>query len=276
MTPARRGVLVQQEPRCRTPWPGWRNAAGSAGWSARPTAAARSPCSPTRASPRSAAAAPGHVEQVRRVAVRRADRGADPAAGRDQRRDPGPGGQHPGGRGGLSRRVTSGRAIRAVRAASSLHSAPMEKRILGRTGRAVSVVGLGTWQLGADWGEVGREGCAGRARGGRRRPGSRSWTPPTCTATGAASGSSASSWRATRAAEVTVATKMGRRVRAGPRVLHPRQLPRLDRPVPGQPRAWTGSTWCSCTARRRRSSPPTRSTTRSTPWSPSSASPRTG
>jgi aryl-alcohol dehydrogenase-like predicted oxidoreductase len=30
----------------------------------------------------------------------------------------------------------------------------MEQRILGKTGRAVSVVGLGTWQLGADWGEV--------------------------------------------------------------------------------------------------------------------------
>jgi aryl-alcohol dehydrogenase-like predicted oxidoreductase len=30
----------------------------------------------------------------------------------------------------------------------------VEERILGRTGRAVSVVGLGTWQLGADWGEV--------------------------------------------------------------------------------------------------------------------------
>jgi aryl-alcohol dehydrogenase-like predicted oxidoreductase len=35
----------------------------------------------------------------------------------------------------------------------------VEQRILGRTGRTVSVVGLGTWQLGADWGEV-TEGSA--------------------------------------------------------------------------------------------------------------------
>jgi aryl-alcohol dehydrogenase-like predicted oxidoreductase len=30
----------------------------------------------------------------------------------------------------------------------------VEQRILGRTGRPVSVVGLGTWQLGSDWGDV--------------------------------------------------------------------------------------------------------------------------
>ena len=30
----------------------------------------------------------------------------------------------------------------------------MEQHELGRTGRKVSVVGLGTWQLGADWGDV--------------------------------------------------------------------------------------------------------------------------
>jgi aryl-alcohol dehydrogenase-like predicted oxidoreductase len=30
----------------------------------------------------------------------------------------------------------------------------VEERALGKTGRAVSVIGLGTWQLGADWGDV--------------------------------------------------------------------------------------------------------------------------
>ncbi|WP_381803188.1 aldo/keto reductase [Streptomyces niveus] len=30
----------------------------------------------------------------------------------------------------------------------------MENRVLGRTGREASAVGLGTWQLGADWGDV--------------------------------------------------------------------------------------------------------------------------
>lgn len=30
----------------------------------------------------------------------------------------------------------------------------MEQRPLGRTGRTVSAIGLGTWQLGADWGDV--------------------------------------------------------------------------------------------------------------------------
>jgi aryl-alcohol dehydrogenase-like predicted oxidoreductase len=33
----------------------------------------------------------------------------------------------------------------------------VETRILGRTGRAVSVIGLGTWQLGDGWGDVGEK-----------------------------------------------------------------------------------------------------------------------
>ena len=33
----------------------------------------------------------------------------------------------------------------------------MEQQVLGRTGRLVSVVGLGTWQLGGDWGDVSDE-----------------------------------------------------------------------------------------------------------------------
>lgn len=35
----------------------------------------------------------------------------------------------------------------------------MEERVLGRTERPVSVIGLGTWQLGADWGEVTEAGA---------------------------------------------------------------------------------------------------------------------
>jgi aryl-alcohol dehydrogenase-like predicted oxidoreductase len=34
---------------------------------------------------------------------------------------------------------------------------PMETREIQRLGRSVSVIGLGTWQLGADWGEVSAE-----------------------------------------------------------------------------------------------------------------------
>jgi aryl-alcohol dehydrogenase-like predicted oxidoreductase len=38
--------------------------------------------------------------------------------------------------------------------AHGIGSRTMEQRVLGKTGRAASIVGLGTWQLGADWGSV--------------------------------------------------------------------------------------------------------------------------
>ena len=41
----------------------------------------------------------------------------------------------------------------------------MEQRTLGRTGRTVSVVGLGTWQLGADWGDVSEADARAVPRG---------------------------------------------------------------------------------------------------------------
>lgn len=37
----------------------------------------------------------------------------------------------------------------------------MEKRTLGKTGRTVSIIGLGTWQLGADWGAVSATAATG-------------------------------------------------------------------------------------------------------------------
>ena len=39
----------------------------------------------------------------------------------------------------------------------------MEHRTLGRTGRDVSVIGLGSWQLGADWGEVSTRATRSRS-----------------------------------------------------------------------------------------------------------------
>ena len=40
----------------------------------------------------------------------------------------------------------------------------MEQRVLGKTGRPVSIVGLGTWQLGADWGSVTESDALGVLR----------------------------------------------------------------------------------------------------------------
>src|SRR4051812_44143958 len=46
---------------------------------------------------------------------------------------------------------------RDIGTTTQTEGAHVEQRTLGRTGRPVSVVGLGTWQLGADWGDVSEQ-----------------------------------------------------------------------------------------------------------------------
>ena len=59
--------------------------------------------------------------------------------------------------------------------------------VLGKTERPVSVVGLGTWQLGGNWGEVSETAALWRCWTRRSRRASRSSTRLTSTATAAAS-----------------------------------------------------------------------------------------
>ena len=149
----------------------------------------------------------------------------------------------------------------------------MEQRSFDRLGRQVGVIGLGAWQLGADWGEVseddalavldaavesgvtfldtadvygdGRsEQLIGRSSRGNAGPGSPS--PPRW-----AAGS-------TQTPRRTPSTTSG----PGPT-------------GPGPTSTSTPSTWCSCTARHAVFAA-TRSSTASTPWSPRSASPAYG
>ena len=133
----------------------------------------------------------------------------------------------------------------------------MQTRTLGRTGRTVSVIGLGTWQLGADWGEVDEDDALAVLDAARRRRASPSSTPPTSTATAAASSSSAAGSRRTP----TRASRSPPRWAAGCR-----RSPRTTRSTTSAPgptarartSASTRSTSCSCTARRPPCTPTTR------------------
>ncbi|MGO1543535.1 MAG: aldo/keto reductase [Gulosibacter sp.] len=104
----------------------------------------------------------------------------------------------------------------------------MEQRTLGRTGRDVSVIGLGTWQLGADWGNVAKD-AALAVLSAAYDSGVRFFD----TADGYGDGRSeqliGKYLRTAGVSDVVVATKMGRRV------MPPRaELFNLD-----QFRAWT-------------------------------------
>ena len=103
----------------------------------------------------------------------------------------------------------------------------MQHRTLGRTGRDVSVIGLGTWQLGADWGEVS-EADARAVLDASLASGVTFFDTADVYGDGR-SETLIGAWRRDRPdADVTVATKMGRRLE---------QLP--DNYVLANFRAWT-------------------------------------
>ena len=150
----------------------------------------------------------------------------------------------------------------------------MEQRVLGRTGRPVSVIGLGTWQLGADWGNVSEADAMAVLRAAVE-------SGVTFFDTADVYGDGRSEriigrFLADNAGQgITVATKMGRRVEQ--KEEHYTWRTSAPGPTgPGSTWAPTGSTWSSCTARRPRSSPPTPFSTHSTRWSPRSGSRLTG
>jgi len=89
----------------------------------------------------------------------------------------------------------------------------VEHRTLGRTGRTVSVIGLGTWQLGADWGDVS-EGQARDVLDASLRAGVTFFDTADVYGDGR-SESIIGGWRAGLSEAdrdaITIATKMGRR-----------------------------------------------------------------
>ena len=91
----------------------------------------------------------------------------------------------------------------------------MEQRILGRTGRSVSVVGLGTWQLGADWGDVD-EATALAVLDASAEAGVTLFDTADVYGDGRSEQTIGAWRRANPDLPLTVATKMGRRVAQAP------------------------------------------------------------
>lgn len=87
----------------------------------------------------------------------------------------------------------------------------MQTRTLGRTGRTVSVIGLGTWQLGADWGEV-EESDALAVLDAAYDAGVTFFDTADVYGDGRSESLIGTWLRANAGSGVTVATKMGRRV----------------------------------------------------------------
>ncbi|WP_152191789.1 aldo/keto reductase [Georgenia satyanarayanai] len=87
----------------------------------------------------------------------------------------------------------------------------MQSRTLGRTGRTVSAIGLGTWQLGADWGDVA-EADALAVLDASAEAGVTFFDTADVYGDGRSESIIAQWRRANPGADVTVATKMGRRL----------------------------------------------------------------
>ncbi|MHA6695375.1 aldo/keto reductase [Homoserinimonas sp. A520] len=86
----------------------------------------------------------------------------------------------------------------------------MHTRILGRTGREVSAIGLGTWQLGADWGDVS-EADAHAVLDGSVQGGVTFFDTADVYGDGRSERLIGDYLAASPGVDVTVATKMGRR-----------------------------------------------------------------
>jgi aryl-alcohol dehydrogenase-like predicted oxidoreductase len=87
----------------------------------------------------------------------------------------------------------------------------MQTRTLGRTGRSVSLIGLGTWQLGADWGQV-EEADALAVLDAAYDAGVTFFDTADVYGDGRSESLIGSWLKANAGSGVTVATKMGRRV----------------------------------------------------------------
>ncbi|MCB5282765.1 General stress protein 69 [Arthrobacter sp. ES1] len=87
----------------------------------------------------------------------------------------------------------------------------MEKRILGKTGRNVSIVGLGTWQLGADWGNVD-SAQAQAVLGASAEAGVTFFDTADVYGDGRSEQAIGAFLRTNPGLDITVATKMGRRL----------------------------------------------------------------
>ncbi|WP_159620512.1 aldo/keto reductase [Arthrobacter zhaoguopingii] len=91
----------------------------------------------------------------------------------------------------------------------------MEQRTLGRTGRPVSVIGLGTWQLGADWGEV-QEKDALEVLEAAAEAGTTFFDTADVYGDGRSEQTIGAFRRANPALDLVIGTKMGRRVQQDP------------------------------------------------------------